>query len=221
MVITDVSRDWTLTLSQHHTAQATTSPRSLGIHVSDLVRLAAIDHGLFDADDNTAYIPAGESFPQPAINRMCGGLAWEEWLEKRYKGVLAFHPGEVSRDGVSGSPDAVHMCQWSNRPVVHEFKFTWKSVNTGWKKNWYWLSQIQAYLHCLSWDGAGVENTPTVGYLHTYHVNGDYKGSGPIYRVMQLSFTHRELTDNWDLLSRYRPQAQAQVEAKLQLGIEQ
>jgi len=71
-------------------------PAPPAIHTSRLNpgREREIDAGLFEADDELAQIPHGQKFPQPAINRTCAGLAWEERLAKRYAGVVTFHPGE-------------------------------------------------------------------------------------------------------------------------------
>lgn len=194
----DASERWLLTLDGDGTAPGT-PPRSPGLHMSDLIRAAAIDAGLFEADDVLAELPQGQKFPQPAINRMCAGLAWEEWLARRYAGKITFHPGEVVLDGVAGSPDGVQI-GWNGLLYIHEFKFTWKSTNKPTTRCWYWVSQIQAYLlaaQTMGWQIGGA-------YLHTYHVMGDYRGSGPVYRVMYLEFAQTELAENWAALLQYK-----------------
>lgn len=203
MYTTDVSDQWLLTLDGDGTAPGA-RPRSPGVHMSDLIRPAAIAAGLFEADDELAQLPPGQRFPQPAINRMCAGLAWEEWLAKRYAGRVIFHPGEVMLDGVAGSPDGI---SWdtNNRVFVHEFKLTWKSANKPTQRCWYWVSQIQAYLLGLQAIVQPMGGTIGGGYLHTYHVMGDYRGSGPIYRVMYLEFGQMELVENWAALMQYHP----------------
>lgn len=193
MYITDVSDQWALGLPGPAHGTPT---RSAGLHMSDLIRAAAIDTGMFEPDDETAAIPEGEQFPQPALNRMCAGLAWEDWLAKRYAGVITFHPGEVWLDGVAGSPDGISFPGGDTTDChVHEFKFTWKSTNTPLRKSWYWVSQLQAYLKAMRCTGA---------FLHTYHVMGNYRGSGPIYRVIHFRFNERELEENWNTLLGYR-----------------
>jgi len=169
--------------------------------MSDLIRPAAIAAGLFEADDELAQLPAGQRFPQPAINRMCAGLAWEEWLAKRYAGKVKFHPGEVVLDGVAGSPDGVGFEPTTGRLHIHEFKFTWKSANKPTTRCWYWVAQIQAYLLAAQAMGYTIGG----GFLHTYHVMGDYRGSGPIYRVMYMEFGQVELGENWATLMQYHP----------------
>jgi hypothetical protein len=205
MLLTDVSHFWALKLPPPDVEK----PRSAGVHISDLVSAAAIDRGLFEPDDRTAELGAGveagvhaqqRQFPQHAINRMCAGLAWEDWLARQYRQIMQFHPGEVSIHGVAGSPDALSV--FNNALYVHEFKFTWKSANTPTARHWYWLAQIKAYLKAV--DGAGA-------FLHTYHVMGDYRGSGPLYRVMFLQFSPQELHDNWQELEQYRPQVEREL----------
>jgi len=193
MYITDVSNQWVLTLPPPAPG---TPDRSPGLHVSDLVRAAAIDAGLFEADDVNAELPHGQSFSQMSVNRMVAGVAWENWLATQYAGRVVFHPGEVDVMGVKGSPDGISIPGGTTNDVhVHEFKFTWKSTNTPMRKCWYWVSQIQAYLYGMGCTGA---------YLHTFHVMGDYKGSGPIYRVLHMRFTQVELVANWQTLEQYR-----------------
>lgn len=202
MLITDVSNEWALTLPGPTPG---TPPRSSGLHVSDLVRAAAIDLRLFTPDDETA------GFSQPSINRMCAGLAWEEWLERQYAGRVQFHPMELDVMGAKGSPDGFSLSPGGSL-CVHEFKFTWKSANTPIARCWYWLSQIMCYLFGV---GACTLGSGTYGaYLHTYHVMGDYRGSGPIYRVTYLEFTQRDIAENWALLETYRPQVMKEIEAR-------
>lgn len=194
MFTTDVTNDWVLTLPGPTPG---TPPRSPGLHVSDLVRAAAIDMHLFQPDDETA------GFSQPSINRMCAGLAWEEWLSRQYAGRVQFHPMEVDVHGAKGSPDGFSLT--SGNVNVHEFKFTWKSANTPVSRCWYWVSQIQAYL-------LGLQTTQA--FLHTYHVMGDYRGSGPIYRVTYMEFTVKEIHENWQLLEQYRPAVMRDIIAR-------
>jgi hypothetical protein len=33
---------------------------------------------------------------------------------------------------------------------------------------------------------------------------GDYKGSGPIYRVARIRFTQKELEDNWRMILQHK-----------------
>jgi len=201
MLTTDISAQWGLTLPGPAPG---TPPRSPGIHVSDLVRAAAVDLGLLEPDETPGQ------FNRVSINRMCAGLAFEEWYQKQIPASagLVYHGGELAWDGVSGSPDA-----WQYPQTWHEFKFSWKSANTPVAKYWYWLSQIQAYLYM----GGKMWGEPERKFavLHVYHVMGDYRGSGPIHRVTGLEFSQIELAENWTLLGRYRGKVEEELKRKV------
>lgn len=195
MIVIEQSVQYALTLPTP--GEDTTTPaRSTGLHVSDLVYRAAVDLGHLKPDD--ADYPMVRTFnpDQVAVNRMCLGLAWEDWLAVRYRNHITFHPGELTLHGVAGSPDgAVFHPQTGNVLCIDEFKCTWKSTKHTVNSFWYWLAQIQAYCYMCSCLNAR---------LHVYHVNGSYKPPAPIYRVYALQFSPYELAENWALLNKYR-----------------
>lgn len=119
------------------------------------------------------------------------GFLWESLLSR----VLADHcserPGEVELDGIVGSPDGFDQ---STR-VVDEYKLTWKSTKNSHPKDvWKWMTQVKGYCKML---GASVVR------FHVFHVNGDYRGSGPLYKSYLFSFTEREIDENWSMLTNH------------------
>lgn len=128
------------------------------------------------------------------------GFMWEEVLTlvlgKRMAEV--YRPGEIERDGIVGSPDGLGDDPWSQHPlVIEEYKATWRSSrNMPWE-NWYWMGQGKAYCHMM--------DIPVL-IMRIVHLNGDYAGSGPIYRVARIEFTEEELQANWRMLLQWKEQ---------------
>jgi hypothetical protein len=116
------------------------------------------------------------------------GFLWETLLSR----VLAEHcgarPGEVELDGIVGSPDGFD----PSTGVLDEYKSTWKSITKTHPSNvWKWMTQVKGYCKML-----GV----LVVRFHVFYINGDYRGSGPLYRSYLFSFTQREVNENWAML---------------------
>jgi hypothetical protein len=116
------------------------------------------------------------------------GFLWEDLLST----VLAEHcsprPGEVELDGIVGSPDGYD----PDAGMLDEYKCTWKSINNAHPEQvWKWMTQVKGYCKML-----GV----TTVRFHVLYINGDYRGSGPIYRSYLFSFTQKEIDENWQML---------------------
>lgn len=166
--------------------------RSKGLHVSDIIRDLAFRHGYLDIKWKDNDI---ESDPERAVE----GLAFEKWLFTEHYNHILHQPGEVTLDGIAGSPDGLSF----DPDILHECKFTWKSLPKrtsdlvdGNPKWWMYLTQIQAYLKML--------NMRTC-HLHIYFVNGNYKwdhpqGVGTCYRVYEMKFSTWELDENWAMI---------------------
>lgn len=157
--------------------------RSEGLHVSAIIKriMRRLEPDRFNA-----------GLPDPS--RLGAGLAFERALEvelmKMDKTLL--RRGEVTKDGIIGSPDGVCVLA-DGREAVHEYKFTWMSCRYGLNDDrfWHWRVQIMAYCHMLG---------TTEALLTAFFVNGDYRKLQPMTRHWRLSFTPGELEGNWDML---------------------
>lgn len=168
--------------------------RAEGLHVSDIIRYI----------ENTVTKPG----KRPKVSdltheerRRMGryvevGWMWEEVIRnamKRtyYSGVDRFEdPGEIESDGIYGNPDWFDTEDW----MVEEFKATYRSSRRPIGRDfWSWFVQIKAYCHLTD---------TRFARLRTFFVNGDYRESGPQFKLWQLSFEKSEVKLNWDLLRR-------------------
>lgn len=118
------------------------------------------------------------------------GLTFEEMLEKALaESILGERPGEFTTDdGVIYSPD--YLFYETDEIILGEFKCTWYSSRNApfdpkFEK---WLCQIQCYLYHLNMRKAR---------LYVLFLNGDYKPPSPQLLAWEMTFTTRELADNW------------------------
>lgn len=208
MISTDISKG--LVVSAINRADANSAPRSTGIHVSSIIKHAALMLRIIkeesEDEESLIYTDGGLVVLPGSLNRICIGLAWEEWLAKHVTvqegGVdITFHPGEFELDGIAGSPDAIEVSVVeldaldTSDPVsedivvVSEFKFTWKTERRF--DDWMWMCQIKAYCKLVG---------TRFAKLHVMFVNSDYKPPIPSYRVWALEFTQLEIEENWRML---------------------
>lgn len=174
--------------------------RSPGCHVSDitkkiLVKLDPKRYGKAQQDEDTK-------------NWQEAGFIWEEILgnalatreTNQQSGGVRWRPGEVTLDGVAGSPDSFESGFQHDDPpfVVGEYKATWKScrdvdtptpgaglIDT---KFVGYILQLQAYCHMIQ---------TTRARLYILFMNGDYERFVPQMRCYQIDFTPRELAEQW------------------------
>lgn len=155
-------------------------PRSVGLHLSQIIRDMAIRSKILQSPST----PDGNDIKNWV--RMAMGVAWEKWVVTKHQDVL-HQPGEMCVDGIYLTPDGFTS---TGSGLINEFKVTWKSMNR--EKDlineWLWMSQIQSYCYAY-----GV----TRAMLHVYWVNGDYRNSGPKYKLYLLDFTKMEIFENW------------------------
>lgn len=156
--------------------------RSSGIHVSEVIHELCIRLGYFK----------GELDEKPNNSWMQLGCALEDSLVRRFD---EHHPGkyvrvgELELDGLFGTPDLVNVDDWADE----EIKLSWMSSARPPDdvKMWRYWVQIKAYCKMLE---------SNIGRLHVCHINGDWRGQGPIYRVWEQTFTKGELNENWHML---------------------
>lgn len=170
--------------------------RTPGCHVSDIVVeiMRKIDPKRYTKSDNPDMSDASENWQE-------AGFIWEELLSGLFAArmnttdtVTRFRPGEVTKDGIIGSPDAVCFHDDAEGPVLEEYKCTWKS-SRGFdlydKRYLYWLIQMQAYCYMIG---------TTTARLYVLHINGNYEGYIPQVSAWLLQFPQRELEDQWQSL---------------------
>jgi hypothetical protein len=161
--------------------------RFSGIHLSGILRYIALESGLMRAlaDLDEEEMPL----------RMALGLAWEEFAVSLYP-EIDWQPGELIEQGIAMTCDGISS-MWSPLPApapcLEEFKLTWKKIRNGadFLDEWYWMHQGRGYL----W-GYGF----TLCRWHVCFVNGDYRGSGPIYMRYLVQFSDEEIAKTGKML---------------------
>ena len=135
------------------------------------------------------------------------GLLWERALSKIMREKYAIRPPQLLVDGIWMSPDGVStddpLSSMSVGPdpegevplVVEEYKATWRSTNKNPIDNFYYMTQAKSYCRAVG---------TTVVVMRIFHVMGDYKGSGPLYRVARIKFTEYELQSNWEMILKHK-----------------
>lgn len=157
--------------------------RSSGVHLSGVTKYVLAKAGLLNVEDKTDEMPL----------RMCVGMAWEDWVVGLWP-KMKWQPGEVTLDGVTGSPDGLTRYQKLDKgprvTLLEEFKATWKSSHTRQditqEKVWMW--QLMGYCKMLKLNHAR---------LHVFWINGDYRPPSPKYMTYLLKFTNEELDKFW------------------------
>jgi hypothetical protein len=161
--------------------------RSDGVHLSGVIKYVMVTCGLLTPDDDTVEI-------MPL--RMAVGVAWEAFVVQLWPDFL-WQPGEVSRDGIIGSPDGINSNLIPGEIVLEEVKATWMSrMEPGTKSSVprsifnikRWILQVAGYCHMAKL---------THARLHVLWVNGDYRQSGPQYYTYLIQFTEAELVRMW------------------------
>lgn len=214
-------------------APLSTTPRTVGVHVSGIIRAIAMETGILEAQyvEDLSLIDVGDSrwwdrLPPEAQLRIHMGLAWEEHYLRLFPSILK-HPGELQLDGVYMTPDGESLdfvCSLSPPDVyehaLHEVKFTYKSTKTvgDFTDQWLWVSQTQAYakakgtrivyVHVLF--ACGNYKFPIVPWLGP--MGGKKKGGGWVNQpsIYRIEFTQEEIDTKWELLIDYMQSRLAQ-----------
>lgn len=168
--------------------------RHEGVHLSEVVKSLQESAGL-------GY--KGEGFSDMELTAEIG-LLWERVLSKVMREKYAVRPPQIQKDGIWMSPDGVSsnddlLSALSIGPdplgivpmVLEEYKCTWQSSKRSPVENFYYMCQVKSYCHALELD--------TV-IMRIFHIMGDYRGSGPLYRVARIRFTKYELDQNWAMV---------------------
>lgn len=171
-----------------------TTDRSAGVHLmSGIIRPVLTKSGLLKT-----FVDKEQLDPEEMPLRMALGMAAEAWFVGLYP-YLIWQPGEVTLDGVVGSPDGLTMDGGVIRPelagedVDEEWKVTWCSRNTYGQditQHKLWMWQFAGYCKMI-----GCRFTRA----HIIWACGDYKKGppSPAYHTYLIEFTQQELDSFW------------------------
>lgn len=125
------------------------------------------------------------------------GWLWEVALSRAFGEKAAIRPGEVECEGIVGSPDGV-VYEGGVPVCVEEYKCTALSSAKRPSDVWRWMAQVMGYCYMLGvvWARFRV--------LHLSFV--------PEYRVWDITFTQRELDENWSALLAQKQLMSGEVE---------
>lgn len=187
MLVTDISDQTDYPSRLRSEADELGLTRSGGLHLTSVIR--SIEETIkprevWCTNDELAFFAAG-------------GFMWERVYSEAMRDSLSsdeslVRPGEVTLDGITGSPDLLRISP--EDVVLIETKCTWRGLRQ-WesleKNFWSWLCQVKSY--CLM-IGTGTAE------LHVFFVAGDWRPPIPCVRAVRLEFTDRELSENWSML---------------------
>lgn len=175
-------------------------------HISAIIRSLCLQLGHYEESDTPATVAdkaqlqtrfeMGNSFEDALIAALV-----ERYT--RYDPARYVRVGELTKDGLIGTPDLVDATDWA----ILEVKLTWMSSrhDAESEKFWKYWTQVKAYCAMLG---------TRLARLHVCHINGDYKKDrGPTYNVWEQEFTQQELDENW-LMLQNEARAMAQPTAK-------
>lgn len=187
---------------------ANDAPRTSGVHLSAIVRRMALDSGNLDKKYGLTSLssiidstPLDQSGASSTITRLAIGMAVESWLIPHvqvWAPTLVHQPGEFTRDDIRVTPDGLDFHPETGRPILHEFKVTWQSMNKRKiESQFMYLCQIVGYAAALAPDFGYCQEA----YLHVLYVNGDYNrndpNGGPKYCVYRIELTEDEIERTW------------------------
>ena len=163
-----------------------TEPRKDGLHLSDVTKSLMKSSGL-------GY--RGKGFSDMELTAEIG-LLWEGVLSRIMGDKYAHRPGQICCDGIWMSPDGIGPDPDGEVPlVIEEYKCTWQSSNRSPADNFSYMMQVKSYCRAIG---------TTVAIMRIFYIMGDYKGSGPLYRVARIVFTPYELEQNWSMILQHK-----------------
>ena len=102
-------------------------------------------------------------------NRIELGFTIEKVIEAAWaaRRVEIIRPGEIEKDGISGSPDGLSFDDAG--PVVEEIKCTWMSLRDcpEGKKFWHWIVQMKAYCYLTESTARGCTGSLSTVITHS------------------------------------------------------
>jgi hypothetical protein len=204
---TEIKLEW-FDLNKLHPHPYPQHKRSKGLHLTDILRKIAIRNNMLTEEDRTDEAPL----------RVFLGMCWEAGCVRLYPD-MKWQPGEVSRDGVAGSPDGESTLTLASghdqagggdiyrELAVEEFKYTAKSIRKKGGKpdelkdiggEWLWMMQVKGYL-------AMHPSRPTLARLHVCWARGNYQWPMEERYVRYLiRFTQEEIEGCWAMVKKNR-----------------
>lgn len=162
--------------------------RSPGLHLTQIIYSLAQCIGVQEDSATPEQLEAYASV----------GFIWERVVENGMaiacESSRYVRPGEVTLDGIIGSPDLLDLEQ----SVVIDTKVTFKSsakLADLQRNHWKWLCQLKGYCHIIGW---------TTAELWVLPICGDWKPpmiAPPVRK--RLQFSKVELEDNWFMLIKH------------------
>lgn len=161
-------------------------PREEGLHLGEVIKFIQNRSGM-------GY--TGKGFSDMELTAEIG-LLWEDVLSKVMRDKYAVRPPQMCEDGIWMSPDGICDDPEDEVPlVVEEYKATWQGTRRQPTDNFYYMTQIKSYCRAMG---------TNVAVMRIFHIMGDYKGSGPIYRIARIVFDSVELEQNWDMILKFK-----------------
>ena len=161
-------------------------PRAEGLHLGAVIK---------DLMDSSGLGYKGDGFTDMELTAEIG-LLWENVLSRIMGDKYALRPSQIQCDGIWMSPDGIGPDPMGEVPlVVEEYKATWQSTRRSPVDNFYYMCQVKSYCRAIGTDTA---------IMRIFYLMGDYKGSGPIYRVARLKFHQLELDQNWEMIVKHK-----------------
>lgn len=172
----EILLEWTDLDKRVPKTRASSGQRSSGVHLSGIIRPTLEIAGYLDIYDKSEEMPLVVML----------GMFFEEGIVTLYPDMI-WQPGEVTLDGITGSPDGLTGRQ------LEEFKFTTKSQYSrqgeAILQERLWMWQLSGYCHMMGL---------TQARLHVFWSRGDYKLKWfPVYYTYTIEFTKAELARFW------------------------
>jgi hypothetical protein len=200
----EIKIDWP-DINNLHNHPMIVNKRSKGLHVTDILRKIAIKNKiLIERDIEEEFAPI----------RVLLGMGFEYICVKLYKDII-WQPGELTKDGIIGSPDGYSRINSAiigavkNEFVLDEFKFTAKSLREkgGDKdsirditKDWLWRNQVLCYL-------AMHPDKPSLVRWHICYARGNYDWADILmerYVRYLVRFSEAEILGAWNMIKKYK-----------------
>jgi len=135
-----------------------------------------------------------------------GGFLWERVFSSAFSDAATsddlIRPGEIELDGITGSPDLIHIPTM----IGIETKMTWKSsrkLDTSTPPailesidKHFWAHKIQ----CMGYAKMFGTNEYQ---LHYFFVAGNWRPPVPCVKAVHMEFTNQELNGNWEMLKKF------------------
>ena len=161
-------------------------PRKEGLHLGTVIKSLM---------DSTGLGYKGKGFSDMELTAEIGTL-WERVFSRDMAAKYIGRPHQIQVDGIWMSLDGIGPDPEGEVPiVVEEYKATWKSTNSSPTDNFYYMTQIKSYCKAVE---------TRVAVMRIFYIVGDYKGSGPVYRVARIQFSQKEIDQNWEMILKHK-----------------